>query len=486
MTTTIAQQVVLDNALVPLENRVEIGIFNLRIDLVKTQKEPTYHVFLDALALTTCYPAFLITADELGHKGDIKSVSDAVVDQMYQPWRTFSSIINKCLSGKIIDFTFQIENRDTKKQEKMYYPRFIKAIIHHFITKDKSISMRNRMFMHTAEDDSILGLMRFVSKSEDFQVYGALLPEVMTNQKMQNSHAYKTYLAYATRATTPKKARKFKKPASPLKKKSLNLLRKLYLPRSLLQNSLLGVQIRDTPSEAALLEDSQVKKVLRRSRREQQSIKQVAQVMELVLHQGFLISLKASLDDKDVLKSDDYLEQADDEWTEFDNPRTNVEEYERINEELYGDVNVRLTDDEPADEEKDDEEMTVAGHKTEVPLPSSSISSDYAAKFLNFDNIPSADTKVVSIHNCLSNNNFFPLSSLFPSLQKSTPIPTPTTTEATTSTTIVPDSETLNAIRQRITDLEKDVKELKDVDKSTKVISTIKSEVPNAVKEYLA
>ncbi|GKB49490.1 hypothetical protein Tco_0900243, partial [Tanacetum coccineum] len=38
---------------------------------------------------------------EFGHKGDIKYVSDAVVDHMFQPWRTFSSIINKCLSGKI-------------------------------------------------------------------------------------------------------------------------------------------------------------------------------------------------------------------------------------------------------------------------------------------------------------------------------------------------------------------------------------------------
>nr|GEZ50697.1 hypothetical protein [Tanacetum cinerariifolium] len=94
----------------------------------------------------------------------------------------------------------------------MYYPRFTKAIIHHFITKDTSISMRNGMFMHTAEDDSILGTMRFVSKADDFQLYRALLPEVKTNQKMQNSPAYKTYLAYATGAATPKKARKFKNP----------------------------------------------------------------------------------------------------------------------------------------------------------------------------------------------------------------------------------------------------------------------------------
>ncbi|GKC96540.1 hypothetical protein Tco_1161982, partial [Tanacetum coccineum] len=111
------------------------------------------------------------------------------------------------------DFTFQIENRDTKKQEKMYYPRFTKAIIHHFNSKDKLISIRNRQFMHTAEDDGIMGPMRFVSKANDYQVYGALLPKGMTNQEMRNSPAYKTYLVFATGAASPKKARKLKKPA---------------------------------------------------------------------------------------------------------------------------------------------------------------------------------------------------------------------------------------------------------------------------------
>ncbi|GKC92193.1 hypothetical protein Tco_1157635 [Tanacetum coccineum] len=63
-------------------------------------------------------------------------------------------------------------------------------------------------------------------------------------------------------------------------------------------------------------------------------------------------------------------------------------------------------------------------------------------------------------------------------------IPTPTTTKAITSTTTVSESETLAALQLRVTDLEKDVKELKDVDNSIKVILTIQSEVPKAVKEY--
>ncbi|GJX22301.1 hypothetical protein Tco_0226746 [Tanacetum coccineum] len=68
---------------------------------------------------------------------------------------------------------------------------------------------------------SVLGSLRFVSKTKEYQVYGALIPAEMTNLKMRKSHAYKTYLAYATGAIPPKKARKFKKPASLSKKKTL-------------------------------------------------------------------------------------------------------------------------------------------------------------------------------------------------------------------------------------------------------------------------
>ncbi|GKE74618.1 hypothetical protein Tco_1536659 [Tanacetum coccineum] len=219
---------------------------------------------------------------------------------MHQPWRTFASVINKCLSGKITgldkirlsrvqilwgmyynknvdfvellweDFLFQIDNRDTKKQEKMYYPRFTKAIIYHFISKE-----------------------RFVSKSDEYQVYGALLPEGMTNQQMRDSPAYKTYLAFATGAATPKKARKFKKPASPSKKKALVVVEEpaekpVKKPAARRQSA--SVQIRDTPgvsvskkkapakaerikgiellSEAASLEEAQLKKAIKRSKRE--------------------------------------------------------------------------------------------------------------------------------------------------------------------------------------------------------------------------
>ncbi|GKA82025.1 hypothetical protein Tco_0788773 [Tanacetum coccineum] len=63
ISSIIAQQTKLDLELVPKENRMHIGKCNGRILHRLTPREPTFQVTLDAIALTPCYPAFLITAD---------------------------------------------------------------------------------------------------------------------------------------------------------------------------------------------------------------------------------------------------------------------------------------------------------------------------------------------------------------------------------------------------------------------------------------
>nr|GFA23315.1 hypothetical protein [Tanacetum cinerariifolium] len=120
----------------------------------------------------------------------MKSLSDAKVKTLPKPWRTFRTIINKCLSGKVTgndllhlsqaqilwgmyyqknvnyvyllweDLVYQIENKEAKKNKDMYYPRFTKVIINHFISKDQSIPRRNKVDWHMANDDPILNTMR--------------------------------------------------------------------------------------------------------------------------------------------------------------------------------------------------------------------------------------------------------------------------------------------------------------------------------------
>ncbi|GKC83641.1 hypothetical protein Tco_1139358 [Tanacetum coccineum] len=37
---------------------------------------------------------------EIGYRGELESITELFIDHMSQPWRTFASVINKCLSGK--------------------------------------------------------------------------------------------------------------------------------------------------------------------------------------------------------------------------------------------------------------------------------------------------------------------------------------------------------------------------------------------------
>nr|GEV79799.1 hypothetical protein [Tanacetum cinerariifolium] len=81
----------------------------------------------------------------------------------------------------------------------------------YFMSKDKSISRRNKMFWHTARDDPMFNTIRVISRNQDTQIYGAILPDVLTNQGMLDTKSYKEYYAVASGAEPPKEKTKYKK-----------------------------------------------------------------------------------------------------------------------------------------------------------------------------------------------------------------------------------------------------------------------------------
>ncbi|GJU07488.1 hypothetical protein Tco_1123918 [Tanacetum coccineum] len=190
MSSITTQQSKLDLELVPKEQRLEIGKCNERLNPRKKQTEPTFQVVLDALALTPCYFTFLITADV--PEVEIKSITDVVVDQMHQPWRNFATIINRSLSGKTTGLDKLCLSR-ARILWAMYYKKNLDYV--ELLWEDFTYQIDNRA--HKKQDKI------------------ARLPKSMTSPEMWETKAYKTYLGYATGVTPPKKARKFKKPASP-------------------------------------------------------------------------------------------------------------------------------------------------------------------------------------------------------------------------------------------------------------------------------
>nr|GFD11544.1 hypothetical protein [Tanacetum cinerariifolium] len=97
-------------------------------------------------------------------------------------------------SGAIRRLT-DVKHKDTKKSNEMYYLWFTKVIIHHFMSKDPSIPRRNKVNWHYVRDDHMFSTIKLVSRHQNTQQFGALLPIELTNEDIGNSNACKEYYA---------------------------------------------------------------------------------------------------------------------------------------------------------------------------------------------------------------------------------------------------------------------------------------------------
>nr|GFA14317.1 hypothetical protein [Tanacetum cinerariifolium] len=150
----------MDEAFVPHAKRLRIGRSNFHLLSDIKSKESTLKLVYDVMRLTPFFKAFLVTAD--------------------------------------------VKHKDTKKSNEMYCPRFTKVIIRHFMSKDPSISWRKKVNWHYVRDDHMFSTMKLVSRHQNTQQFGALLPIELTNDDTRNSNAYNEYYAVATGATPPK------------------------------------------------------------------------------------------------------------------------------------------------------------------------------------------------------------------------------------------------------------------------------------------
>ncbi|GJR61126.1 hypothetical protein Tco_1503288 [Tanacetum coccineum] len=421
---------------------------------------------------------------------------------------------------------------------------------------------------------------------------------------MKETKAYKTYLDFATGATPPKKARKFKKPASPKlttvpvsTKETKGKSKRVKRPaKKSTQAPARGVVIRETLevpvskkkekvevargkelellSDVSLKEDAQFKEVRRKSMRDfhkthpsgygtaTKPTPSAAIIKPSIINEGTDVkpgvpdvtekesSEKSDQDkdnDDDKSQSDnedesDFEHETDDnEFGSESDQEEDDEKFEDDKEEeeeeivktpsndsvdedetkiadkaegdedeemdytislLYDDVDIRMN--EPVDVDKGfvQEEGTDAAmpNKTEVPASSSSRSSDLAAKFLNFSDIPTIEAEIVSpldisVHHEVPSQQTttlltVPISVIYESppvistvipqsLQSftsppllSTPIPPPTT-EATNPPSTLPDFTSVFQFNNRVTTLEQEVAELKKDPLHTQVTALV-------------
>ncbi|GKD15444.1 hypothetical protein Tco_1199851 [Tanacetum coccineum] len=423
MSITKEQQQALDNALVPREQRLTIGTFLITTSVPADYMHEfwataSYHKHSIRFKLNTKSYSFdrdtfrnmlqmcpkllgqkfvdppfeeeiLTFMRELGYFGNIKLLSNVKFEILAQPWRTFGTIINKCLSGKE-DLVFQIENKESRKTKYMFYPRFTKVIINHFMSQDQSIPRRNKVDWHMANDDPILTTMRFIPQHEVVQKYGAILPDNLTTQAMKESEAYKTYYAFATGKAIPKpkyvrRSTKEKPEQAPEASSGKRLKATAKVTKSGKKKQ--PAKGLETLSEIALSEAEQMKLAIERSKTQLHS----SQPSGSGAHEGTgvtpgvpdvpiygsdeeQISWKSSDEEDDddeanIGKDEDDNDQDDDERTESDNdgddfvhPKLSTHDDEARKDD---EVNEEESNEESNDESNEESDEEVQGANTE-------------------------------------------------------------------------------------------------------------------------
>ncbi|GJZ24417.1 retrovirus-related pol polyprotein from transposon TNT 1-94 [Tanacetum coccineum] len=173
----------------------------------------------------------------LGYKGSLELLFDLYVDYMYQPWRTFATImigVSIGLPGRVKGpISSQNKNQPATRPYKesglsgsglsgYELIGFTKVIINYFLLKHSSIPKIHGSRINCIKDDGVLGKLKFISKGEHAQVYGMTIPYVMMNTDIKNSKAYPRYLAISISIVVPKKTRKrMKATTNPTKKGSI-------------------------------------------------------------------------------------------------------------------------------------------------------------------------------------------------------------------------------------------------------------------------
>ncbi|GKD21961.1 hypothetical protein Tco_1223664 [Tanacetum coccineum] len=173
----------------------------------KPQRKDTYQVTLDALKLNSCYPAFLITA----------RVPEIY---MHQFWNTVTKFKDSS------SYQLKLDNKKFKVNAEKLYHSSLNSDTHEILRLYLNCSLitcinpgvhlqlsSTGAFPGKPLDLVNLGTLKYLSKTEEHQFYGALIPKEMLNEDILISTAYKTYYAYTSDAKEHKKARKFKKHA---------------------------------------------------------------------------------------------------------------------------------------------------------------------------------------------------------------------------------------------------------------------------------
>ncbi|GKB58287.1 hypothetical protein Tco_0914473, partial [Tanacetum coccineum] len=204
---------------------VPVGISNCYLDVEKSQNNPFYNITFwdtirydkttgsysyqldeqwldltkdtlrDALQITPVNnnnafsspptPDVLLKfVNDLGYPKAVRTLSDVVTNDMFQPWRALTTIINLCLTGKTSGF----ERPRTPVLQILWG---VHQADHPSLTKQALLTF---FPLHLPNEESVLGYLRFSAKGTKREVFGMPIPNNLITADIQGEQYCYAYL----------------------------------------------------------------------------------------------------------------------------------------------------------------------------------------------------------------------------------------------------------------------------------------------------
>nr|GEU69699.1 integrase, catalytic region, zinc finger, CCHC-type, peptidase aspartic, catalytic [Tanacetum cinerariifolium] len=242
------------------------------------------------------------------------------------------------------------------------------------IIDDPSIPRRNKVNWHYVRDDQMFTTIKLVSRHQNTQQFGAMLPVEFTNEDIRNSAAYKKYYAIASGEALPKmkanarKTQSRKQPAKSSKAKGLSVLSEVAMTEAehmklATKRSLQQTHISQASGSGADEGTGIIPRVLDVSTNESD---------EEISWKSSDLDVDGDVDDQSDAVADDDDDQEDDDQDsdndgdDFVHPKLSTDDEEAKDEESFDPIvqtpsHVEDSDDESNDDESHD--MNVRGDK---------------------------------------------------------------------------------------------------------------------------
>ncbi|GJR47678.1 hypothetical protein Tco_1315781 [Tanacetum coccineum] len=154
--------------------------------------------------------ALIKFVNDLGYPKVVRHLSDVVTNDMFQPWRSLTTIINWCLTGKtsgferprspLLQILWGVINRAHIDYAKRMWEEFTqsihtftKLIIHYSQSKHK-FHTRPGSPLHLPNEEPILGYLKFSTKGTKREVFGMPIPNDLITDDIQGEQYYNAYL----------------------------------------------------------------------------------------------------------------------------------------------------------------------------------------------------------------------------------------------------------------------------------------------------